>query len=340
MALLFMSGFEEEDWSIVFATVSGFTVSTDKPRTGTRSIMGNGIWDTGLLSGSSTQMTAGIAIWIPPVASSWHASSILFKMLNGSGQLLAEFQVNSLNGSVRWVNDIGAQQQWSGPGVRLAYGAWNFVEAAFDSGSYPTGSCKAWLNGESVIDGSFTRYNNYDGTITQVREPGWGIGNSADVDLDQRPYLDDLYIRTGMIPYGDTGILRMHVTGAGSATTWTATGSATNWQCVDDVNPDDDTTYVYSSVVGAKDLYALENVTITGDIYAVAMTIRGKKTSSGTRAVRALIKSTSEANGRTLYLPSSGYKTDFHSVFETKPTGGVWTQAALDALEAGIELTV
>jgi len=351
MAVLFIAGFEEDDWSRVFSSYSIWASTTTKPRTGARGLEGATFgwpgWDTGLLSGSSSSVTCGMAVWIPPSNSGVLGSAKIFQYINAAGVNLANCILIANDGSFHIYGDANTEVASSGVGTKIAYGAWNYIEFAAYCPSYPTAShCSLWLNGEIIIDTDYPTMNSdpsYNGPIVRVVSGGygnWHLGNTGSATVDHRPYIDDLYIRTGMTPYGDCGVYRMHITGTGTSTAWAPVGDTPNWKCVDDVDPDDNTTYVESNTLNQKDYYALENVTVSGTIHAVAATIRGTKTANGTRAVRLFIKSGSETNGRTLYLPLDGYKTDFHSVFETKPAGGAWDQSALDALEVGIELTV
>jgi len=89
-------------------------------------------------------------------------------------------------------------------------------------------------------------------------------------------------LRIGTISKNEAGTKRKEATfrpnAAGSKTNQTPVGEANNWQCVDDVTPDDDTTYVYKSGTNGSDLYNIpDHTTETGTIDHATLYYRCKK---------------------------------------------------------------
>ena len=122
------------------------------------------------------------------------------------------------------------------------------------------------------------------------------------------------------------------------------TGS-NNYQAVDEDPSDDATTYVYDNSGGdgyARDYYGFtDHTTETGTINSVTVYIDCRQLLSG--------GSTSQSHARTVlrYNNNNNYGTDinlgsiwtvYQTVYTTRPGGGSWTWADIDALQAGVSL--
>lgn len=127
-------------------------------------------------------------------------------------------------------------------------------------------------------------------------------------------------------------------TGVGSSAQWTPSAGP-NWETVDEIPQDGDTTYNASSTAGHKDLLAAASVSIAGSVHCVVPGLVAKATGVGLTEVRTRIKSgTTEAPGATVALGTvhSPIGNDVHT---TDPATGVaWAAAAADAIELGYEL--
>ena len=123
-------------------------------------------------------------------------------------------------------------------------------------------------------------------------------------------------------------------------------GAATNWECVDEVTPDNLTTYVYEdndSVYG-MDSYSLPNHTFAqhGDQLNVTIHYRIRNntaigaTSPGTAVAKIRTHDTNYSlAGKTL----TDSWVDYNYMWDLNPNTGLeWTWAEIDALEAGIEM--
>lgn len=348
MGIVFMTGFEDASWSENWSLISGWQYSTQKPRTGSGSLKFIGAFDprtqTEVFGTSSYEMVFGYALYIPEAGD----YSQIFNIRNRYSETLCYVRYYGSSGTFRFYNSAGSHIGTSIVGSRPGINSWNYVELAVKmTATYPaadaTETMQFWLNGEEIftyagaVRSAGTTLTLGDKTMAQM-----SFGSTNDYAMSGA-YVDDLYVATGLTPLGDCGLYRIPIIGAGSATTWTATGTATgtftNWECVDDTTSDDNATYVQTATVGAKDYYALQNVTAGPTIYAVSATFRGTKLGTGTRAARVLLKDGANVvNGHTMYLPYQGYKTDLHNIWNTKPGGGDWDQTALDNIEVGIEL--
>ena len=135
------------------------------------------------------------------------------------------------------------------------------------------------------------------------------------------------------------GIIGLVPTGAGNYTQLTPSAGA-NWQCVDEVPPDDDGTYVEDAIVDQKDTYGMQDLVITpgkvADIAAVQWLCRGLNTVSESGDFARLLR----IAGVDYQGSDVGYDRsyDYHpEILETSPATGVaWTEAEVNALEVGM----
>jgi hypothetical protein len=128
-------------------------------------------------------------------------------------------------------------------------------------------------------------------------------------------------------------------TGAGDETsiTYQYPDSTYHWDKVDEVSPDDGGTDVYEQSTGfLRDLYALEDPSLSGTINWIKVWIRCKGDSPGNYA------KTSIKTGGTIYdvtktitLSWADYSTQYT---ENPQAGGAWTWAQINALQAGVSL--
>lgn len=117
--------------------------------------------------------------------------------------------------------------------------------------------------------------------------------------------------------------------------------SINNYSYVDEIPPDGDTTYVKDSVIGQQDLYTLSDFAGTNrNISRVWVEARAKSTSSGGETTKLIVKT-----GGTIYASSAlPLTTDYTRIlgeeYIVNPnTGLAWTDANLDGLQAGAEIS-
>ena len=128
----------------------------------------------------------------------------------------------------------------------------------------------------------------------------------------------------------------------GDTVSWVASGctEANEWQCVDEDPNDGDTTYLKSTAKTVTD--SLENLgTVNlngGTVSSVVVWIWCRKAVSQTVGVRTVVKTHGSvyAGASDYNCPNSGTYGSTSTTYTTNPyTGQAWTQAELDALQAG-----
>ena len=138
---------------------------------------------------------------------------------------------------------------------------------------------------------------------------------------------------------GDCRIIPVVAAADTAQKNFTPDSGTNNYSRVGEFVADDDTSYVTSSTVGAKDLYTLGSIGYNpASLYAVSLSIRAAKKDAGIRTLRPVIKSGStQGNGTTTYL-GSGYGVQT-ALFTVDPaTSAAWTPGALYTLSGGMEI--
>ncbi len=131
----------------------------------------------------------------------------------------------------------------------------------------------------------------------------------------------------------DTGTLIIRPNAAGTKADWNPVGSTNNWECVDEVTPDEDTTFVNTTSKVKKDFYNLQDhTTETGAISNVRLYVRAKG-NAGAEILPTLKIGGVEYPGQTHTLTTS--YADYYHDWATNPAGGSWTWSTIDAMEAG-----
>ena len=106
-------------------------------------------------------------------------------------------------------------------------------------------------------------------------------------------FIDDLVI-SQCLP-SDDSMRRMRVIGAitpsgSDLSGLSVSGSPTNWQAVNEIPPNGDTSYVYGNVPGAQDTYLVNWPSISNTIAALEVGLRCRREEAGTRLMAPLLK--------------------------------------------------
>ena len=121
--------------------------------------------------------------------------------------------------------------------------------------------------------------------------------------------------------------------GAGYATTFTPNGASANWQCVDDVPPDGDTTYVSAGTFPLTEGYAVGAAGFTGTVNGVVRASYVRKDDAGTHTFQNGVRSSSTNSLGTAIAVNSSYAWQ-QNFFATDPnTSSAWTAAGADAAQ-------
>lgn len=198
------------------------------------------------------------------------------------------------------------------------------------------GSVDVWINGVQVL--ALTNVNTTNPTQpTQQYMNGVTVMGPGGTPTC---FIDDVFIWDCSTAPNSTfpGPLRIYadVADADVAVTWTPLVGPDNYQDTDEIPPDGDTSYVFSSTVGQVDQYRypMANIPANSRIYSIQHVL-DMKVDSGARVVASNVNGTSPEAGDAL---SSDYHM-FTTPYDTNPATGVaWVQGDLP-ISAGPEVT-
>jgi len=219
---------------------------------------------------------------------------------------------------------------------------WYYMETK-TSVNNTTGSCQVRINGATHL-----QIDNID------TDPSNGVHptvNYIEMVTCTTPatavttFIDDLYLlnNIGLSNndfLGDVYIQAILPNGAGAHSDWSPSSGA-NYECVDDIDIDNDVTFVSTTTDNAIDTYEFQNVTaITGStIKAVVANIVAKKDGAAIRHIAPIARLNNlEYEGDNIDLVDS-YKLHQH-IWENKPSDGTsWETTDIDNGQFGVKLT-
>lgn len=197
-----------------------------------------------------------------------------------------------------------------------------------------TGTYEVRVNGANILSG----------TGADTRNSGTGVITVAAILFARNGQIvDDFYIcnSAGSVNndfLGDRRVDAYYPSGNGNSSQLVGSdsNSTDNYLLVDDTNPNDDTDYVQSDVVGNKDTYAFQNMLHTpASISGVMILGNAKKDDAGSRSITIVTRSGgTDYDGSTQALSTS--YTYYKEIRETDPaTSSAWTQSGFNNAEHG-----
>lgn len=136
---------------------------------------------------------------------------------------------------------------------------------------------------------------------------------------------------------GDLRIAGVVASGTGNSAQFTPSAGS-NFQCVDESNPNDDTDYNESNTVNHIDTFAFNNFSIGGTVKALQITTYAKKTDAGARQIADAMRiGGTDYIGTTKTLASS-YQMHIEGRVLSPATGVAFTEAEINGAEFGYKL--
>jgi hypothetical protein len=169
------------------------------------------------------------------------------------------------------------------------------------------------------------------------------IGSSPNISYMDAS-IDDLYICNGDGSVnndflGDISVRALNPNGNGTTSDLVGSDgdSTDNYLLVDETTPDT-ADYVESSTPGDKDTYAFGDLGIaSGVVYGVQINAYAQKSDAGDRSFVSVARlSGAEEDGAVNILSTTPHY--FSEIRETKPGGGAWSIADVDAAEFGFKV--
>lgn len=228
---------------------------------------------------------------------------------------------------------------------------WYRIEIKNDASTSP-GTLDVRVDGSSVISGS-------DSSQSSTRDIIWGTLNGSATDL----YFDDIAVNDTNGSFqtswpGEGQIVHLKPDSAGDSNGYLVTnggtaGASNNFTRVQEITPDDATTYNASVLLNAEDLYNCDassigasdvvNTVMVGARFAdlvaadatTAFKLEIEKTSAGTKSQSpAIIANSTTWRSNAIALPFL-----YPLVTYQDPDGSNWTQTTLDSMQIGMIVT-
>jgi hypothetical protein len=221
------------------------------------------------------------------------------------------------------------------PGT-MSTGTWYFVElkVLFHQSA---GTVDLYVNGANVLsltsqDTCATANESWNGFTLRVSAAG-----------TNRVEYDDLYVLDGTGGVnddvrGDCRVKALFPDGAGNYSEFTPSAGS-NFQNVDEAEPDDDTTYNESTAIGQKDSFTFDDLAggLTAAIYGVQASISGKKDDAGPITINSFVRiSGTDYDGDAHYI-GLAYQCWLHLWDQNPETVGNWSVSDINSIEAGYE---
>lgn len=201
-----------------------------------------------------------------------------------------------------------------------------------------TGHVKVWIDDALDINiSSQDTQNGGTGVPDRFRLGKLSHAGSSDFEVDDFYILDSSGAELNARLTSAVRIDCLTPSGAGSSTQWTPSAGS-NYQCVDDTPPNEDTDYVSAGSTGLIDLYAMGDLPVSpAAIKAVMVGMVARKDDAGPNEIRTKLKSgstTQDGATRTLTTSYAG----FADIYTTDPdTSNSWSESGVNAIEAGVE---
>ncbi len=231
-------------------------------------------------------------------------------------------------------------------GVMVA-DTWHYIEVEFLCHE-STGTVEVWVDGASV--GSFgpgdtqaeaTAGNKPDVAVVYLATHS---GNDTEFDdiyiLDTNTTSPEGGTSPNITRLGDVIIEAIVPTSDAVPNNFTRSAGANNWELVDEIPNDGDTTYVESSTVAHEDRYGLGNRVHTGAVVGCAIYLNAKKTDANPRSLDVGLVSntgsTVDPNAVTIGLANGTYGSilkTYDRDFHDGATAADWTSTKVNALE-------
>ena len=211
-------------------------------------------------------------------------------------------------------------------------GTWSWISAKLFCDP-AAGNFKLNINSINKLD--YTG-NTRNGSVTQMDR----IKFTTAIGVNETFRIDNLVIATGDPsdpPLPDCRVFGGVMPTANDVISFTPSAGS-NWSNVNEIPPNDDTSYNYSSTVGATDTFVGTPPSVSNVIYAVKVNTRARKNDAGYRGVSPVVKPTTTVHEGAEKQVTPNYFT-YHHIWETNPdTALPWTPSQVSNLKWGYRL--
>jgi hypothetical protein len=213
--------------------------------------------------------------------------------------------------------------------ISLALNQWYYIELWGETSSGST-KYKLRVNEEELLSGTF----NWTGLDTNATL-GWANFSLHGPGGGANSWVDDLYITDGTL-LGDVDVVCLRPDGTHTSQLTPYPGTATNYTCVDDINPDT-TDYVTATTSDIFDTYEMEDIGgYAGEIYGLQGLIYQAKVEAGSaQSCMVFVSGLSTYTTADFYPSAFDYHYDIKCLSTSPFTGSAWTPSEIDNMKFG-----
>lgn len=339
MARIWMSGLEAGHMD-VFDSSSGAMISAAQSRTGTYSLWLNGStrWAAAAFPASISEVFGRFAVrpTYDDIIASGNTLMVFFDSAGGA-QITIQLQCytnliivrrGAYNGTIIGVGGELHQNRWRCVEFRLVV-------------NNAAGVFQLKVDGTQVINFAGGTQTTVNANVRSFR-----LGRQILPGATAPGYYDDVAFNDTADAVNDTwigrgGIPAIFPTGVGNSTDlglFPNTGEA-NWEDVDEVPPDDDTSYVFDDLIDDHDSYIASNLVATGTISAVQWLARARSDLVGAPEIARILR----IGGVDYQGADIGIDADYDfypEILDEDPDAGpgAWTVAAINGMELGVKI--
>jgi len=322
---LFITGWEFGHQGVLTTTGGTPAISAVTKRTGNYSLDLTAV-NSGVvlsISGQTGPVYVGVAVYPTELATT------LRRIIQiGNGGDADQGYVASVDNSGNLALYVGTTKV--GEGGQLTLNTWTHLQLKLTKivGETTSIALVLYQDGVLVASGSSLITNADTLTVVYLADPG------VSIDYGQAGYYDDFAVCTDGYP-GRGGIEALLPSGAGTSTDLTPS-AGDNYAAVDEVPPDDDTTYVSSDTSEDHDSYAMGNLTLEGTVMAVQWNCYAKLAEEGTGYIKRVVRSDgTDYTGDVVGLDTT-YDWYYECFSEDPATDAAWDRDDVDAMELGV----
>lgn len=233
-------------------------------------------------------------------------------------------------------NNAGDFNGFATASFTVSSGIYYYYELKLKVKTDATGSLTMRMNGNPVYSTTDqqTAYHQNGAYGIQLFEKAFSTGHIIADDL----YICDTTGTRNNTFLGDSTVECLLPDADGTYLEWTPSTGVTHYTLVDEVPPDENTSYIYTTTSGNRDTFSYSDLTtLSGIVAGVQFNIFANKGTPGLVSITPLaVVSSGLYEGDTVYV--SDTYTYYMSIMETNPsTSGTWSLSDIDGSEFGVK---
>lgn len=298
-----------------------------------------------------------IAVYFTSFPSSG-SSMVLWHISQSSGSTIASINITS-GGVLQLKDGDNAAAQVGSDSSALSTSTWYVIELKTDNGGSP--EMEARLGTVSFASGSMTAANNAGRIGFGLRDSVTSTLNVDDIAANDSTNFAGTGGSSGQNSWvGDSKIIILRPNAAGDANMFATqvggtAGSSNNFTRVNEVTPDDATSYNGSNTANDEDMFNVDASGIGSNDVVNVVTVYGRrresasgtgpqfrlqirKTAAGTTGIPYPTGTVNTTNSTSWSTVGQGTQDTYHHSHYNDPDGNPWTQSTLDSMQIGYKL--